>query len=191
MIKRFLYFLYRNSLFFLVTFGFVVSLAIYAKKVNGETIWEALTAFGTCSVVILSIFPIRNVDNVTGKLIVDGNEVYIELKNNSLHTVYLGNDKILYGTKKLPIVYGYCKDFSDKTKDLVYPAKVLTQDNQPQAELGCVTLCMAIAPRGTYQISVDNLKGLSIKELVLYTSNGQKVNVELPTCVICCRSGKK
>lgn len=185
MIKRVFYFLFRNWLFFLIAFGFAISLTIYAKTLKIENILEALTAFGTCSVVILSVFPIRNVDNVTGKLIVDNERVYIELKNNSLHTVYLGNDKILYGTKRLPIVYGYYKDISDKKKDLVYPAQVLTQDNQEQAELGCVTLCMAIAPRGTYQIPVDNFKGSSIKELVLYTSNGQKVNVELPTCVMC------
>ena len=185
MIKRVFYFLFRNWLFFLIAFGFAISLTIYAKTLKIENILEALTAFGTCSVVILSVFPIRNVDNLTGKLIVDNDRMYIELKNNSLHTVYLGNDKILYGTKRLPIVYGYYKDISDKKKDLVYPAQVLTQDNQEQAELSCVTFCMAIAPKGIYQLHVDNLKGISIKELVLYTSNGQKVNIELPTCVIC------
>ena len=180
MSKRILYFIKSNWLFCIVFtcfFSVIIWYLYTTQAAQAETMFSALTAFGTCSVVILSVFPIKIADNVTGILVQKNDQMYIKLTNKSSYTVYLGYDKILYGTKKLPIIYGYCVEKSGNIRNLVYPAQVLQNDNQKQAELSCVTLCLPIAAKRDFTLPLDGLKNVQVKEIVLYTSNGQAVHI--------------
>ncbi len=182
MLKRVFSFIGFNWLFCLVGASFLIAIIWYllvAEPVQANVIFGGLTALGTCSVVILSVFPIKKVDNVTGKLVKEKDRIYIKLFNNSAYTVYLGYDKILYGTKRLPIVYGHYIDESGEKKELVYPGPAQKDDNQAQAELACVSLCLAIAAKNEFTLPLDNLNGVQVKDIVLYTSNGQTIHIKI------------
>ena len=135
----------------------------------GMFVVTAMTALGTCGVIILSLFPYVPRDKLEATLCIRKKKMCIMIRNKGNHTVYLGSDK--YHTAETWDCYALWWSNKDNcTAKNSKPIFAAPGDN------------MAVPPRGTIGFPIGkNIFGkidLNKIKIQVLTSSGFRIDVK-------------
>lgn len=166
----------QNKMFFLFMILLSVGVLLSARLLynNTESIWpgfivSALTAFGTCGVTILSVFPYKHKDKLSAKLYkrTSDGRVMLKVINKTDHTIRLG-------ASNLPLPH------NDNFLLWWKPGEELSLENARPIWSNGVGLEIPPYDCVFFDFLPDELDGISTKDIIMQvrTNTGYKCNVK-------------